>query len=733
MKINNGMWLIAENLDVKYPREVYDFEVKNNRLILYMPFVKVLNRGNTLDGGMLTLEIGIYESNISFKAIHNKTMNKSKYAIKREFNSGTLTESDSDSRIKYTCNGICLQIDKNTCVIEVYYNDELRTTIPAKGLAYIVDQDKQKYMMGALELGVNEKTYGLGERFTEFIKNGQSVDIWNQDGGTDSEQTYKNIPFLLSTNKYGLYVDHSEKVNFEIGSNLVSQNQFIVKNQELRFDLILADNLLDVIGKYGKLTGQVPKLPEWSYGLWLSTSFTTNYSEQTVLEFIDGMIERDIPFEVFHFDCFWMKEFEWTNFEWNTELFPDPEGLLKKIHARGKKVCVWINPYIAQKSSIFDEAYENGYLIMGENKQPWQIDLWQPSLAIVDFTNPAAVKWYQNKLRNLMAMGVDTFKTDFGERIPVPSAFYQTSEVNYYDNSDPFEMHNYYTHLYNKAVFEVIKDFGKEPCLFARSGTVGGQQYPVHWGGDCLSNYVSQAESLRGGLSLSISGYAYWSHDIGGFEAGCNPDIYKRWTQFGLLSSHSRYHGNEEYKVPWLYGEEAVDVARKFVKLKNRLMPYFYELQNEAVNHGYPMMRAMVTEFLEDFNTRTLDMQYMLGSKLLVAPIFNKSGNCDYYLPKGGRWLNILTEKIYEGNSYYHEKFDYFTLPVMLRENTVLILKNDDSQTSFDCRDGITIYAFNLEEDKQETIIVNGEEVVVTITQNDVLINENIKYSIKRF
>ncbi len=366
MKINNGMWLTAEELDVKYPSEIYDFEQKGDKLVLYLPFIKVLNRGNTLDGGMLTLEIGIHDDNVSFKAIHNKNNNRSKFAVHRNFITGELVEL-ADEIISYSHENIKLLINRRNCEITIYYKDELRTKIPPKGLAYVVDNDNKMYMVSSLELGVNEKTYGLGERFTEFIKNGQSVEVWNQDGGTDSDQAYKNIPFLVSTNKYGLFVDHSEKVNFEIGTNLVSKTQFIVENQQIRFDIFLGEEILDIIGNFSRLTGGVPKLPEWSYGLWLSTSFTTDYSEKTVLEFIDGMIERDIPFEVFHFDCFWMKEFEWTNFQWNKDLFPDPIGLLKKIHDRGKKVCVWINPYIAQKSCVFDECYENGYFIKGEN------------------------------------------------------------------------------------------------------------------------------------------------------------------------------------------------------------------------------------------------------------------------------------------------------------------------------------------------------------------------------
>lgn len=132
------------------------------------------------------------------------------------------------------------------------------------------------------------------------------------------------------------------------------------------------------------------------------------------------------------------------------------------------------------------------------------------------------------------------------------------------------KMHNYYTQLYNKAVFEVLEENrGKsEAMLFARSATAGGQQFPVHWGGDCSANYDSMAESLRGGLSLGLSGFGFWSHDISGFERTAPPDIYKRWVAFGMLSSHSRLHGNESYRVPWLFDEESVDVLRYFTELR---------------------------------------------------------------------------------------------------------------------------------------------------------------------
>ena len=296
--------------------------------------------------------------------------------------------------------------------------------------------------------------------------------------------------------------------------------------------------------------------------MWLTTSFTTDYDERTVTGFIEGMKQRQLPLHVFHFDCFWMKGHHWCNFKWDEDVFPDPAGMLARLKDQGLRICVWINPYIAERSHLFDEGLEHGYLLRRPNGDVFQRPKWQAGMGYVDFTNSAATEWYQSKLRDLTQMGVDCFKTDFGEEIPL--------DVVYHDASDPALMHQYYTYLYNKAVFEVLEqERGKgEACLFARSATATCQQFPVHWGGDCYGNYESMAESLRGGLSLTLSGFGYWSHDIGGFESKASPGVYKRWIAFGLLSSHSRLHGSTSYRVPWLYDEEAVDVLRHFTHLK---------------------------------------------------------------------------------------------------------------------------------------------------------------------
>ncbi len=737
MKLYNGMWLTDEQYKIDFSQQIYDYELKADRLELYLPFIYVNHRGNLLDGGLITASVSFFDDNVHFEFLHHYQTEQSKYNIERKFELGEITESEK--QIIYELRNNKVVMNKDDCSFKIYYKGKYKMEIPAKSIAYVVDQKDEnlnsfsnKYLYVATKIGVNESLYGLGERFNHFVKNGQHVEVWNQDGGTASTQTYKNIPFLVSSNGYGIFVDHSEAVEFEIGSNIVEKNMMTVNNEVLRFDVILADNLKKVVGKYTKMTGEIPSLPEWSYGLWLSTSFTTDYSEKTVLSFIDEMIKRDLPFEVFHFDCFWMKEYEWTNFEFNKDRFPDPVDLIKKIHERGKKVCLWINPYIGQKSSVFNEAYENGYLIMGENDRPWQIDLWQPGLAVVDFTNPEAVTWYQNKLRNLLNMGVDSFKTDFGERIPVPNSFYKTNRIKYFDGSDPYVMHNYFTYIYNKTVYDLLKQVTNQACLFARSATVGSQSLPVHWGGDSLSSYESMAESLRGGLSLTLGGFAYWSHDIGGFEAGCEPDIYKRWTQFGLLSSHSRYHGNSEYKVPWLYGEEAVEVSRKFIKLKNRLMPYFYEMQQDAMENGIGFIRPLVMEFESDLNTHQISTQYMLGSSLLVAPIFNSEGKVKYYLPNGRRWYNILTREVKNGDMWYEEQFDYFHLPLMLKEGDALVLSNNTQNSCFNCEQGIEIIAFNVEHDISKVVLVHDEEVNILITKEEVRCEADIEIKVTR-
>jgi alpha-D-xyloside xylohydrolase len=581
------------------------------------------------------------------------------------------------------------------------------TASERKAMAAIGTDDGAHYIREQLRLGVDTTVYGLGERFGPLVKNGQSVDIWNADGGTSSEQAYKNVPFYLTNSGYGVFVDHPGLVSFEVGSEAVSRVQFSVQGHELRYFVIYGPTPKEILRKYTALTGRPALPPAWSFGLWLTTSFTTSYDEETVMSFVDGMAERELPLSVFHFDTFWMREFHWCDFEWDPRTFPDPAGMLKRLKERGLRVSLWINPYIAQRSALFAEGAAAGYLVRTAGGDVWQTDRWQAGMGLVDFTNPDACAWYAGKLRALLELGADCFKSDFGERIP--------TDVVWHDGSDPERMHNYYTHLYNRTVFDLLREHRGEgeAVLFARSATAGGQQYPVHWGGDCESTFESMAESLRGGLSLAMSGFGYWSHDIGGFEGRPDPAVFKRWIPFGLLSSHSRLHGNHSYRVPWEFDQEAVDVLRAFTRLKARLMPYLFGAAVTAHREGVPVMRPMVAEFPDDPACAYLDRQYMLGDRLLVAPVMSASGRVSYYVP-AGRWTHLLTGEVVEGPRWVTETCGFDTVPVLVRPGTALPLGARDDRPDYAYHDGVTLQLYELAEGEVRVDVPSLDGAVAT-------------------
>ena len=506
MKFHNGCWLLREGYGSFSPQQVYEIRKDEYELRLCAPTRKILKKGDTLDGVNLTILITApMPEVIRVKVIHHRGVMKRTPEFPLDLTLARPIEVRETDELVTVVNGsLSLVIRKDDWSMEYQRDGKLLTKSVKGDLAYIktnwtglpydVGKEDSAYMRQQLGLSVGELIYGLGERFTPFVKNGQSISIWNEDGGTSTEQSYKNIPFYLSDRGYGVFVNHPEKVEFEIGTEQVTKAAFSVQGESLDYFLINGPSMKEVLVRYTSLTGKPARLAPWTYGLWLSTSFTTNYDEKTVMSFIDGMEERGIPLSVFHFDCCWMREYHWTDFVWDERVFPDPEGMLGRIKAKGIRVCVWINPYIGQESALFDEGVEKGYFLKKANGDVWQWDMWQSGLAIVDFTNPEAARWYQGKLEMLLDMGVDCFKTDFGERIP--------TNVVYHDRSDPQKMHNYYTYLYNQAVYEVLKQKRgeEEAVLFARSATAGGQKFPVHWGGDCWSDYESMEESLRGGL-----------------------------------------------------------------------------------------------------------------------------------------------------------------------------------------------------------------------------------------
>lgn len=598
MKFTNGYWMIRDGVDAFYAREAYELaaDATTESLNVLAPTSVVRGRYDTLNLPTFNVDITTpAEGVIRVRAEHwqgateypgfplnaDEPGNRDYVTVQANGNGdGEVGVNGAD--VTLTTGGLTAKVVKGTPWNLTFIGEDGKvltesagkslgrfklgaesnvTAQPVSEFGVTMDgsarDESDVFIAIQLHLSVGEDVYGLGERFGAYVKNGQSVDIWNEDGGTASEQGYKDIPFYMTSNGYGVLVNNRGHVSFEIGSE---------------------------------------------------------NTEATINSFIDGMAERDIPLAAFHYDCYWMREFHWCDFEWDKRFFGDIESTLKRLHE------------------------DKGYLVRKPNGEVWQTDFWQAGMGLVDFTNPAAREWFKDKVKALLNQGVDAIKTDFGERIP--------RDVVWYDGSPKLSMHNWYTQLYNQAVFEAIEEtYGKgNACLYARSATVGGQQQPVHWGGDCESTFNGMAQSLRAGLSLTSSGFGFWSHDIGGFEGAFpDPAVYKRWVAFGMLGSHSRLHGSTVYRVPWLFDEEdekngvalvpgqtAVDVVREFTKLKLELMPYVYQLGLQPHVNGTPVMRSMFVEFPDDPACRTLDRQYMFGPTMLVAPVFTYFGEVSY-------------------------------------------------------------------------------------------------------
>lgn len=738
MKFSDGYWLSKKYFDVKNVEQGYSCEVTPDGFRVIATSSRIYNRGQTLGGPNLIIDffsprrdiIGVrithlggtvYNYSPSFEIEYDERFTPE---VIIEDDLATLVSGDTEVQVEIgggwnvrfyhkgrflTGNGwrttaYIRESVRHSEMMDAVRDDDYAWSPPLTGTAYIRER---------LSLGVGEKIYGFGEKFTQFVKNGQTVDIWNSDGGTCSDLSYKSVPFYVSSNGYGVFINHTGNVSFEVATEVVNAVSFSVSGENMEYFVIGGDSVADAVSNYTSLTGRPSLPPPYTFGLWLTTSFTTKYDEETVTSFIDGMAERDIPLSVFHFDCFWMKEFHWCDFEWDRRQFPEPEAMLKRLKDRGLKICVWINPYISQHSSLFDDGVEFGYFIKNEDGTVYQSDDWQPGMAVVDFTNPEAKDWYKEKIKALIESGIDCIKTDFGERIPLRCV--------YHDGSDSERMHNYYSYLYNKTVFTAIEEVnGKgSACLFARSGTAGSQKFPVHWGGDCSAQYSSMAETIRGGLSLCSSGFGFFSHDISGFESTATPDIYKRWSAFGLLSTHSRLHGNSSYRVPWLFDDESCDVLRHFVNLKGKLMPYLFAQAAKTSRTGVPVMRPMVMDFSSDVVCRDIETQYMLGENLLVAPILNDRGEAVFYVPvSDGVWTDIQSGETFEGGKYYTKKYDYFSLPLLAKPKSIIAFGDFKGDFDYDYLDEteFVIYALGEGESASCEITSSSGKVIFRLT-----------------
>jgi len=601
--------------------------------------------------------------------------------------------------------------DGNPLCSEHRADTDIRGNLRVKPLGYArEDNGRVGKVYESFHLAPDEHLYGLGEKFMPLDKRGQRIEAWNYNTwGTTNERAYKNIPFFMSTRGYGVFVNSSHRIIFDMGASASSISCLIeVDDSRLDLYLIYGPQLKEILSKYIAITGRAPVPPKWSFGLWMSKA---SYRSREELEGVaEALRSKDIPCDVLHLDPAWMREGMHADLVWDEEAFPRPAEMIANLKAKGFKLCLWLYPWISERSEAYREAVAGGYFATKEDgsiyhfRPTWPRDA--PLCGIVDFSHPGAVHWYQEKLKALIEMGVDAFKTDFGEAIP--------EDARFYNGMTGREMHNLYPMLYNKAVFEAVEKYSNgRGIVWARSAWAGSQRYPIHWAGDQLCNFLSLACALWGGLSLGLSGVPFWSHDIGGFKGEPSPELYIRWAQFGLLSSHSRCHGTTP-REPWEFGEEALCIFRFYAKLRYRLIPYLYSYAHVASRTGLPLMRAMVLEYQDDPNTYHLGLQYLLGRELLVAPIYDKSSERYVYLP-GGKWIDYWTKEEYKGPitirykapldviplfvkgdsiiplgpemSYVGEReFDPLTLDVYLCEGAEFTLYNDEEAVSFEGR-----------------------------------------------
>jgi len=502
--------------------------------------------------------------------------------------------------------------------------------------AYTKSVEHAQTRIGAsFTLSPDEKIFGCGESFTRLNKRGQRIDLYTTDAcGVQTQDMYKPIPFFMSDKGYGMFVHSSALMTFDIGNTFDQANTLYLDEDELDV-FVFFGTPKEILSSYTKLTGRSPMPPLWSFGLWMSR--ITYSSEAEVREVADKLQQWQIPCDVIHIDTGWF-ETDWQcDYQFSHSRFEQPAEMIADLKKRGLRVSLWQLPYFTPQNPMFRELVELKYAVTDGNGRLPTDD------AIIDFSHPEAVKWYQDKLASLLKMGVAAIKVDFGEAAPV-IGHYASGQSGVYE-------HNLYPLRYNKAAANVTKEVTGENIIWARSAWAGSQRYPLHWGGDAEVTFSGMAATLRGGLSLGLCGFSFWSHDIGGFVQRSPEALYRRWLPFGMLTSHSRCHGVPP-REPWEYGEAFTDEFREAVALKYKLMPYLYTQARLSSEQGYPMMRTLFFEFPHDPASWLIEDEYMLGSDLLVAPLFADTTQRLVYVPPG-IWVDYQTGAEYEGERWH--------------------------------------------------------------------------------
>jgi alpha-D-xyloside xylohydrolase len=514
--------------------------------------------------------------------------------------------------------------------------------------------DLSRSIAATFELAHDEKIFGCGESFTRLDKRGQKVVLYTRDGmGVQNEYMYKPIPFFMSSRGYGMFVHTSAPVTFDFGKTYDQHNVIYTGDENLDLFVFLG-NPKEILSEYTALTGRSPVPPLWSFGFWMSR--ITYKSEDEVRDVAAKLRQYRIPSDVIHLDTGWF-ETDWrSNYQFSTTRFRDPAKMIADLKRQGFHISLWQYTYFTPKNELYNEIVSKGYNVKNEGgRLPFED-------AVLDMSNPEAVKWYQVKLANLLKMGVGAIKVDFGEGAP-RNGQYASGRTGLYE-------HNLYPLRYNKAVADITRETTGENIIWARSAWAGSQRYPLHWGGDAENTNSAMAAELRGGLSFGLSGFTYWSHDVGGFVDRAPRDLYRRWMAWGVLTSHTRAHGAPP-REPWEYDEALTEDFRRALGLKYSLMPYILAQAKDSSAHGFPMLRTLFFEYPDDPTSWTIDDEYMFGSNLLVAPLFEEANSRNIYLPPGA-WIDYQTGKVYHGGQWQQITAGQIPVVLLVKDHSVI-------------------------------------------------------------
>ncbi|MCB0746102.1 MAG: alpha-xylosidase [Ignavibacteriae bacterium] len=532
--------------------------------------------------------------------------------------------------------------------------DDSKTFTPVMPFSFVRrSSDYSTSMAAAFSLLPNEGIYGCGESFTEFNKRGQKVVLWTDDAnGVQNESMYKPIPFFISSRGYGVFMHTSTPITCDFGKYYNGSSTLMIGDDEADIFIFLGEPK-DILNEYTNLTGKPEMPPLWSFGFWMSR--ITYFSEKEGRDVTKKLRENKIPTDVIHFDTGWF-ETDWRcDYQFSKSRFDDATKMISDFKKDGFQTCLWQLPYFVPKNTLFPEIIEKDlYVKDRKGNLPYED-------AVLDFSNPETVKWYQNKIGNLLDQGIGAIKVDFGEAAP-PDGIYHSGRTGFYE-------HNLYPLRYNKTVADITKQKNGQTIIWARSTWAGSQRYPLHWGGDAANTNTAMAATLRGGLSIGLSGFSFWSHDIGGFVSKKPEELYRRWTPFGMLTSHTRSHGAPPTE-PWEYGEDFMKAFRLADNMRYELIPYIYAQAKDCTERGLPMLRALFIEYPEDPGSWLIDDQYLFGSDMLVAPLFEDVKERNVYLPPG-EWIDYQTNKVYS-SGWHKIEVEKIPIIVLVRDGAVI-------------------------------------------------------------